>query len=186
MSKKKKLYVTFLPEDAEKYISVYWKYYISIEEEYLNVYSKTDANHYDEVRLYLAIGSEIDVVFKTICQCLDEKYNGNNINEHKEKLKEYIDDGDWDDYNETVSCIDGAIITPWNNTGWWTDYNNVKHKRTCLDNNNNLYFSHAEKSNITNALAGLYVLEKQLFTFMEGYLLYEYPELKNCKSAIFK
>ena len=186
MGKKKKPYITFLPEDIDMYITVYWRYYTSIEEEYKKIYSETCINHYDEVRLYLSIGSEIDVIFKTICQIMDSTYNKNTIDEHKDELKKYIKNGEWDDYNVTVLNIDGEDFNPWANTGWWTDYNNVKHKRTCFDSGHILFFSHAEKNNITNALAGLYILERQLFSFMEGYLLYEYPELKDCRSIIFK
>ena len=175
-----------MPGDAEKYISVYWGYYISLENEFKKLYANTDIDHYSEVRLYLAIGSEIDVVFKTICQLLNNNYNGGNIEAHKSELQKSIDSGDWDDYHDEVIFTDGTILKPWDNPTWWTDYNNVKHKRTCLDQNNGLYFSHASRNNILTALSGLFVLERQLYIFMEGYLLYEDPDMNRCKSVLFK
>lgn len=186
MGKKKNPYVTFLPEDAEKYISVYWGYYISLEDEFNKIYSNSNVDKYDEVRLYLAIGSEIDVVFKTICQLFNSVYDGDNINAHKSEIQKYIDDGDWDDYHAEVQCKSGAALKPWDDTSWWTDYNHVKHKRTCIDKTGDLYFSHANKSNIMEALAALYILERSLFVYMEGYLFYDYTEMHNCHSSIFK
>lgn len=186
MGKRIKKYATFLPEEAEKYIYVYWGYYTSIENEYNRIYATKDVDKYSEVRLYLAIGSEIDVVFKTICQLLNNTYYGDNIDDHKKEIQKNIDFGDWDDYHEEISYTDGTSLKPWNNTSWWTDYNNVKHKRTCLDNNNDLFFSHANKNNILNALAALFILERQLYIYMEGFLLYEEPKMKKCQSTLFK
>lgn len=191
MSKRKnknKLYATFLPDDAEKYISVYWNYYLSIEKEYMNVYTKdpSQINKFEEVKLYLSIGSEIDVIFKTICQILNKGYNGDKITDHKAELQKSIDVGDWDDYHEEVFTIQGKSLKPWDNTQWWTDYNNVKHKRACLDLNNDLFINHANQANIFEALAALYILENQFFVFMKEYLIYEYDEINDCKSIVFK
>ncbi len=186
MSKEK--YSAFHPEDVKDYVSVYWRYYCYLENEYLSIFSTPPSDLYKAVELYLSIGSEIDVMLKTICLILNDKYSGRSIDDHKKEIKKIIDAGDWDDYNQTVSLMSGETIKPWDDScpvKWWRSYNDVKHKRTLKDNKGNLYFSHATQDNIKYALSALYILEMQYLNFIKESLLFVYPEFDTCKSNLF-
>lgn len=112
------------------------------------------------VRLYLAIGSEIDVVAKLLCKKIQPNC----------KLSNSIDS-----YRPVICTAypklpdlpvhiprHGIELHPWRewnsnkNPPWWQSYNAVKHER-------NAFFSHANLGNTFNALAGLLIMTGYLY-----------------------
>ena len=141
-----------------------WSYYLQLETDFLNtlkyvefaednfgVYSKEYA-----IQL-LSICSEIDVVFKKLCEKIDFNHKRENIV----------------DYSQILSNFDGLTTTkvkfkynsleylPFENWStdttlfWWKDYNCVKHHR--LDDDNN---KKANLKNVFYALAALFLLNR--------------------------
>ncbi len=108
------------------------------------------------VRLYLSICSEVDVVAKLLCQRIGDP-NASSIDEYRKSLQAKYP------YLATLSILVKSmpteIFTPWaswNNTPpgnptWWTEHNQVKHKR-------HLFFDKANLGNVLEAAAGLFVL----------------------------
>lgn len=119
-------------------------------------------------RLYLAIGSEIDVVAKLLCHKADPLAKLNGIDSYRPViLAKY---GDFPEVEVSVP-LGELSLTPWKewrngaNPGWWGQYNGVKHER-------DKYFKEANLQNTLNALGGLLVVV--------GYLYAE--ELRDCYS----
>lgn len=108
-------------------------------------------------RLYLAIGSEIDVVAKLLCKKIDPmaKLSGPkiNINTYRQIIL-----GKFPDLPkvETVFPRSSLTLIPWqewangSNPNWWERYNKVKHER-------NEHFPEANLENTLTALSGLLV-----------------------------
>ena len=74
------------------------------------------------VRLYLAIGSEIDVVLKELCKKINPKSKASKINEYKETITPEIEGF----INQSAISFDYDIhFKPWsawsgeNNPDWW-------------------------------------------------------------------
>ncbi len=106
------------------------------------------------VRILLAASSEIDVVAKILCNCIDPTRSCEKINEYRETIV--------NEFPKFPSMIIDVPqyelqLTPWNewsqhrNPGWWRAYNNVKHKRDD-------HFADASLENSLNAVAGLFVI----------------------------
>jgi hypothetical protein len=105
----------------------------------------------ENVRLYLSICSEIDILFKQILP-----KNPKNIDEYQARIIEKYGDKF---YNQKVKIEKYDIIakSPWvnfkdnKNPDWWTSYNKIKHNRL-------VKFNEATLKNIINAISGLYIL----------------------------
>ncbi len=132
--------------------------YIEITKDNYKVYS------IELVRILLAVGSEVDVVAKLLCQSVPDSKPCKNINDYRTTLCEV--------YPSLPAIIialprHGIGFIPWTawgeeqNPNWWHSYNNVKHHR---DNK----FEEANLINTLNAASGLCVLI--------GYLYHEYFE----------
>lgn len=161
-----KEFCTFQPIDVENYINTYWRYYTSLEDDYITLHN-IDEKHVSiaHVKLYLAICSEIDVLFKVICQAVKDDYRGDNMKRHLTAMANNVQNGDWDDLNQNIQSLDGTeAFSPWKKYElkdfvplWWTKYNKVKHQRTCLNTQSGLlYFYDATLNNIKQSLGGLY------------------------------
>ena len=111
-------------------------------------------------RLYLASGSEVDVVAKQLCLKCDAASKADNINAYRATILAKFPD---------LPCVRVDLprfvisLTPWKdwattgqNPFWWHCYNEVKHKR-------DVHFQKANLENTLNALAGLYVLLTYLY-----------------------
>ena len=117
-------------------------------------------------RIYLAIGSEIDVVAKLVCQQIDPSKSAKNIDQYRRTIV-----GKYPQFPtvEVRAEMAGIQFTPWADWGsqkqpsWWTCYNDVKHER-------NRFFKSANLENTLNALGGLLVLTGYLYSM----------ELSNC------
>lgn len=150
--------------DTNEFQKVFWSYYLNLEEKFINTtkYVEVTKDNYftysiEYTSLLLNICSEIDVIFKEICnfnqsdhKCINDYFKVVTTkfpNIFKEKV---------------TSSFDSIELTPflgWTNKDnpvWWKNYNNVKHGRSKNFNLGNL-------ENVLNALAGLYILERYLF-----------------------
>ena len=110
-------------------------------------------------RLYLASGSEIDVVARQLCQKLISSSKADTINDYRlEIVPKYPD-------LPTIAVTlkrHNITLLPWQswvtgtNPAWWGLYNKVKHQR-------HLHYKDANLENTVNALAGLMVLVGYLY-----------------------
>jgi hypothetical protein len=110
-------------------------------------------------RLYLATGSEVDVVAKQLCLKFDSSSTAANINAYRTPILAKFPDLPSVKVNLPRRALS---FTPWQewaagkNPTWWTGYNEVKHMR-------HVHFPKANLENMLNALAGLYVLVGYLY-----------------------
>lgn len=182
----KNKYASFLPKNLNDYLSVYWGYYQHIEDEFISIFQSSTVDKYKAASLYLSIGSEIDVMFKVLILIIDDKYNGINIDKHREVFDELVSVGDMVPYDVPITTLSGTSFSPWSDTKWWKTYNMIKHQRALKDSNGDLYFSHATKSNIEKALGALYILERNYIDIIREAVDGDYPEFDQCKSKLFK
>lgn len=149
--------------DAHKMVSSHIEYYLALAKdvETISRYVELCKDNYsvfsiELTRLLLAIGSEIDVVAKKLCQQYEPENKKKcwNICDYKRILLKHI-------HNITEIEIDitrySLSFKPWKswssdaNPEWWTAYNDVKHHRHDR-------YMQANLGNVLNALAGLCVL----------------------------
>jgi hypothetical protein len=149
---------------------MYWKHFLALERdlELISHYIEFDQRNFsvfsvELVKLLLALGSEIDVVLKTMCLDIDSTKKPDNINTCREiVLNKYPRLPQL-----RVQLIESSIIlTPWvdwassNNPKWWKAYNDVKHDRTHKYHLGNLF-------EVLNASAGLLVVVLYQLHFSE-------------------
>jgi hypothetical protein len=142
----------------------YWHYFVALSDDVAKIarfVEPTPGNYktysIEFARLYLAIGSEIDVVAKQLCEKI-------------EPMAKLPDRPNIDNYRTTILPKlpelpgvqveiprNGISLSPWQewangkNPSWWGKYNEVKHKRHEV-------FEDANLENTLNALAGLLVM----------------------------
>lgn len=147
----------------------FWQYYITFEEDVdrLFRYIEPTTDNYkvysvELTRLYLAICSEIDVIFKAYCNLLANDRKPKNIKQYAE----IILNADTSVCSEEVKFYKYNYIftpfaewTPTNSPLWWKQHNDVKHDR---DKN----YKQANLENVLDALSGLYLLN--LLYYHEG------------------
>jgi len=155
-----------------QYRNLYWSHYQILEQDLDNVSRYIEFHEANFgvfsiqlTHLLLAIGSEVDVLFKEVCSLIDKDACPRNINDYKDICISEIQT----ELFMTVSAHKyGFSLEPWSNwkgeknPDWWKAYNDVKHHRNTL-------FHKANLKNCLNALAGLYVLN----------LTYNYLYIKN-------
>lgn len=144
----------------------HWQYYRSLSEdlEKLSRYIELSPDNFsvysiELTRMLLAVGSEIDVVAKLLCEQVDQTSQTRNIVDYGEILLP--------EYPNLVSVVvsiarQGISFTPWEDwtlaqrPTWWGAYNDVKHQR-------NVNYVKANLENTLNALAGLCVFNCYLY-----------------------
>lgn len=149
-----------------EYNSKIWSYYLLLEYEFnktLNYVEFTEDNFStysnEYVKLLLSICSEVDVVFKKICEIIATGQPRNCITEYAKILCNYHDFTNAKvlfSYNREEYCP----FVGWTDTNspiWWKEYNCVKHHRMDSDN-----YKKANLQNVFISLAGLYVLNRYL------------------------
>ena len=111
------------------------------------------------VRIILSVGSEIDVVAKSLCAKIKPKEKPQNIDEYREIIVAK---------HSRISTIKIAApkyrltFTPWQdwgsnrNPGWWKVYNKVKHQR-------DVYYTDATLQNALLGSSALCVLLGYLY-----------------------
>ena len=148
---------------------LHWDYYRVLEDDfektnrYVEVDNRNAATYSIEfVHLLLAIGSEVDVVLKEMCERLDGTRGPTNIDAYRPivlaKYKHFFD--------ARLFIPKYAMpVDPWGpwsiekNPDWWHAYNNVKHRR-------NKCFPEANLENVIYSLAGLYGAILHLYGFV--------------------
>lgn len=159
------------------------EYYIAFHEKNFSAFSVEFAKQ------LLSLCSEVESVLKKICALLDQTKAFRNIDDYRECIT-----GNFKFFaSESVYFMNmHATLKPWlnwsksMNPDWWHDYNQVKHKRTELDNAGELNFFRSNLENVLNALAALYVAEEYLFYLCERNFKYSEDNqsyaLENLKS----
>lgn len=171
--------------DREEFLNTYWRYYELLETDFKNSirYVSLDEKNYNTfsveyARLLQAICSEIDVLFKELCSCLNKK--GNNISDYADILLK--NDSTIPDRIIYLKMYHrGFEICPFKNwkkgnaPTWWGSYNEIKHHRK--EN-----MQKANQKNVLYALAGLFLLENILLKNIilenkETYPCVDYPSV---------
>lgn len=141
-----------------------WSFYLRLENNFIDTLSYVEFAE-DNFETYsiefekqlLAIGSEVDVLCKLLCNAIDPNRNVSRINEYANILTGY------DNFTSAKVCFskNGQEYVPFDgwtqreSPSWWKAYNKVKHDRINEDN--------YKKGNLKNtflALTGLYVLNR--------------------------
>lgn len=138
----------------------YWQHFLALEADfaatarYVEFASRNFATYSIEyAKLLLAIGSEVDVLCKIICEEIDSRAKRQNINDYRACIATHSQIAE----EEVLIRRYGLTFKPWGawatgkNPTWWTSYNNVKHER-------DTYFHEANLENCSNAIAGLFVV----------------------------
>jgi len=160
-------------------ICQHWQYLITLDSDlhkcsrFVDINSQNFRTYSIEfVRILLAASSEIDVVAKILCNCIDSTKSYKNINDYRNTIV--------DKFPKFPSMIIEVPqyelqLTPWDewsqnrNPGWWQAYNDVKHKRDD-------HFTDANLENTLNAVAGLFVVV--------WYLHHEEPDRKKLNKTL--
>jgi hypothetical protein len=168
----------------------HWQYFVALcyDLERVARYVEISTDNYsvysiELARLYLAAGSEIDVVAKLLCQQVDASAKLEGINTYRTTiLKKY----------PNIPSVEVILpryeisLYPWqdwskgNNPDWWKAYNDVKHER-------DKHYKAANLKNTLSAIAGLlvvvgYLYSKELF----DYQLMPQPEFMRFSSKYRK
>ena len=154
---------------AETFRKLYWKNYISIEEEFIQTerFVAFDICNYTTyssafLKLLLEIGSEIDILARFFCSEGLGQNNVSNINDYKTYILANVPE--FERVRVVSESFDEIPWQNWNvrNPGWWTAYNKIKHERFkvgTIENITQEYYKFANQGNVINALMGLYQLE---------------------------
>lgn len=170
---------------------LHWNYFLALEEDlltisrYVELSSVFDNNgkKFDNnltfsseiAKLFLNIGSEIDVVLKEICKKYGYSNNIENINQYRDIILRELPN--FVKVKATIPRLGITNLNPWEkwsnsnnlkNPLWWKAYNKVKHDRS-------LYFQEANIKNCLNAIAALYICV--LFLYQEEANLGNLPQL---------
>ena len=169
--------------NRDEFCKLHWSYYLVLEKDFLDTeryisfefgdnylydshqvidYGNSNTFSNEFVKQYQAICSEIDVILKSICKEL-----GNTV---ANEMPQYTDLvlNQWShlpDQKVKMKDIELQPLKNWSSNlvykspDWWKPYNCVKHER--LEN-----FRKANLKNVTNALAGLYILELYFVKFI--------------------
>jgi hypothetical protein len=137
----------------------HWQYYRTLIEDLdrISRYVELHPHNFrtfsiELARLYLAAGSEVDVVAKLLCEKAKPSSSCRNINEYRDVLLAAY---------PGLTSIETSLprhslsFTPWEswereNPEWWRSYNDVKHKR-------DEFYQEACLENVLLALSGLCV-----------------------------
>lgn len=163
--------------NEEKFHKMFWANYLQIEKELIDTFKYVELsidnyNTYSSkfLKIFLQVGSEIDICFKEYIKLISTNSNCININDYKCELLS----NDIDFFNEEVIVnIIGIFIKPWsdlqNNSclDWWTAYNKVKHQRTdqvTINGISQVSYKFANLKNVIFSLSGLYILLMNIFS----------------------
>lgn len=195
--------------NRKEFIERYWKYYLILEKNFLDVeqYLAIDEINYsafsnEYIKQYQTICSEIDAIAKSYCREIDNKFRGGNIN----KYRECIVSKNNDFANRKIILIDREItVSPWedwnctkdklsnqneniksNNPDWWNKYNNIKHRRTTINDETKLpYYKLANQKNVIYSLAALFQLEMYYYRLLWEKQFQSEPDIPDPPSKLF-
>ena len=155
-----------------------FKYYLNLENELFETerYVTLERSNFvtfsiEYAKLLLSICSEIDMVLKMICRCIEKDKKCSKITHYHQVMSKTLK---YFTREEVVFLYFKDIkIRPWegwnetNPPNWWNDYNKVKHQRTDVDEGGTPFYSKANLGNVIQALAALYISELYLFYLNE-------------------
>lgn len=137
-----------------------WQHFLALEADFAATsryveFSKENFGSYsiEFTKLLLAIGSEVDVLCKIICEKIDSEAKQDNIDDYRACLTAHTKIAT----EEVLIRRYGLTFRPWDewsrdeNPKWWRSYNNVKHQR-------DIYFPEANLKNCANAISGLFAV----------------------------
>ena len=173
--------------DISSYYRKYCSYYQTLEADFVATerYLTIDEDNFfafsnEYIKLIQAICSEVDVVAKYLCKCIDSDFSGSTFPEY---CKCILDSNPlFVRANVGIQKMNSIFLAPWvdwkyeekinrkknkhieaTNPEWWTKYNKIKHSRTSIDTSNNKeYYISANQKNTLNALAALFVLNSYI------------------------
>jgi hypothetical protein len=138
----------------------YWQHFLALEADFAATsrYVEFSQQNFatfsiEYAKLLLAIGSEVDVLCKIICEQLDSAAKRGNIDEYRTCVTSHSQIAT----EEILVRRYNLAFKPWDawahgeNPTWWRSYNNVKHQR-------DTYFHEANLENCANAISGLFVI----------------------------
>jgi len=147
--------------------NVHWNYFLALEHdmELVSRYIEFCEPNFqvfsiELAHLLFAAASEVDVVAKLLCKCVDPAASCGNINHYKAVLVRAIPDLP---HTEIFVPRYGLSFKPWlnwaddTNPEWWGSYNSVKHNRDA-------HFKEATLKNALNALGALLILTLHLYS----------------------
>jgi len=144
----------------------YWHYFVALCDDVAKTarFVEPTADNFktysiEYARLFLAIGSEVDVVAKLLCEKINPAAKLSDIDSYRSVIL-----SGFSDLPEVQVVVPRHEIslTPWQdwrnetNPLWWKNHNKVKHER-------NKNFTEANLENTLNALAGLLVIVGYLY-----------------------
>jgi hypothetical protein len=138
----------------------YWQHFLALEADfaatsrYVEFCSQNFQTYSIEyVKLLLAVGSEIDVLCKIICEKVDSAARRENIEHYRTCLTAHTQISS----EEVLIRRYNLSFKPWTDWAsgippcWWRSYNNVKHQRDA-------HFHEANLENCANAICALFAI----------------------------
>jgi hypothetical protein len=137
----------------------HWQHFLALEADFAKTarYVEFSQENFatfsiEYVKLLLAIGSEVDVLCKILCEKIGTAAKRDNINDYRACITAHSQIA----AEEVLVRRYDLTFKPWDswahgqNPIWWRSYNNVKHER-------DTYFHEANLENCANAVSGLFV-----------------------------
>jgi len=158
-------------------ITPHWYHFLSLEKDLITIsrfveISKDNFSTYsiELLKLYLSVGSEIDVVLKVTCDHISKKrIPSGNIKDYRRILEgaDYFRN-----LGHEIIYLDKYELSfqPWEawltqddnkNPIWWNDYNRVKHHR-------HTDYSKANLENVLKSLSGLLAVLLHAYLIIKG------------------
>jgi hypothetical protein len=138
----------------------YWQHFLALEADFAATsrYVEFCQQNFttfsiEYMKLLLAIGSEVDVLCKVMCEKIDSAARRNNLDDYRKCLSAHTQIAE----EEVLIRRHSLTFKPWGawsqlkHPMWWRSYNNVKHQRDA-------YFHEANLETCANAISGLFVV----------------------------
>ncbi len=146
---------------AQQSALLHWNYFLALEADLGTLsrfveFTQDNFSTYsiEQVHLFLAAASEIDVVMKQYCAALAPSEPARNIEQYRNIIHRLRPE-----LSSAAASLPrfGITLTPWSNwqqnrsPDWWSDHNQVKHQRS-------EHFASAHLKNVLNAVGALFLL----------------------------
>jgi hypothetical protein len=139
----------------------HWQFFESLDDELHSLsriveFSKDNFPTYSVhlARLYLSVCSEIDVVAKLLCAQIDPAKTADNLHTYRTLITQKFPNFSKLRIEMPGHELDFQPWEPWDSQKvpqWWTNHNQVKHKR-------DKFYRHANLGNVLESSAGLLVM----------------------------
>lgn len=181
--------------DEEKFYKSFWSNYLQIENELIDTFKYVDLSidNYKTystkfLKIFLQIGSEIDICFKEYLKFINPESTSDNIIKYKNDLNN--NDSVIFDEEVNIKPINNCIkplkdLQNANSMDWWTAYNKIKHQRNdeiTLGDITQTSYKFANLENVITSMAALYILLMNIYAKIKG----GYTESPVPNSIIFK